>query len=148
MKYLGIPCFGEEYFSNPNLRKNLLIRSVAGTIGFSGLVFAIARLPLGIVNIIFNTGPFWASFLGFCIHRERLSCYEVIAMTFSFCGILLLSFSQLIQAKSSEEGAEAMNYEYTIGVACIFTTSLMYAIVGVMTRTMQKTHFSKVLAHY
>ena len=48
MKLVGIEFIGEELRDKQTFR-TLFARSIAGTIGFAGLVFAIARIPMGFV---------------------------------------------------------------------------------------------------
>ena len=40
------------------------------------------------------------------------------------------------------------NTEFTIGMICIFTTSWMYSLVGVLTRKVKDIHFSLMMFHY
>ena len=49
-------------------RLTLAIRSLLGIIGFTTMVYATKYLPIFIVQIIFNTAPFWTSILGYFIN--------------------------------------------------------------------------------
>ena len=48
MKLAGLEFIGDELRDKKTFR-TLFLRSITGTIGFAGLVFAIARIPMGFV---------------------------------------------------------------------------------------------------
>jgi drug/metabolite transporter (DMT)-like permease len=98
----GIELIGEEVRGNKDNCRGLLIRSCVGTIGFSCYVFAILKLPLGICMIIFNTGPFWASLLGWFVNNESLSWVEILCMILSFGGIAMISMSKSVDPLAEE----------------------------------------------
>ena len=91
----GTEIIGDEIRNNATNRKTLLIRSIAGTIGFSCYVIAISKIPMAICMIIFNTGPFWAILLGCLINKDQPTCMEIACMLFSFVGIIMVSLSQI-----------------------------------------------------
>jgi drug/metabolite transporter (DMT)-like permease len=72
----------------------MLIRAAVGTVGFLSYLFAIKYLSLGLLMIIYNTAPFWASLLGFLFLGETLQKYEVVAMLLGFLGIVLVALSK------------------------------------------------------
>jgi len=143
IKCAGIPFYGDELNNNATNRKMITVRSIAGTIGFACYVFAIARLPLGITMIVFNTVPFWAALLGCILTREFLSPLELTCMICSFSGVLMIALSKPVDGELADDPKQK-----TIGLLCILTTAICFAIVNVFTRKMQKLNFAKVLAHY
>ena len=98
----GIPFYGDEMNKNAENRKNITVRSIAGTVGFSCYVFAIARLPLALTMIVFNTVPFWAALLGCILNREFLSKLELVCMVCSFSGVLLIALSKPVNSSEKD----------------------------------------------
>ena len=72
----------------------MFIRVAVGTIGFTSYLFAIKYLPLGLLMILYNTAPFWASLLGFLFLEETLHKYEIAAMLLGFLGIVIVALSK------------------------------------------------------
>jgi drug/metabolite transporter (DMT)-like permease len=44
----------------------MLIRNIAGLVGFTALVYALKLLPMGLYMILNNTSPFISTALSFC----------------------------------------------------------------------------------
>ena len=95
VKCVGVPIYGPELSENPHTRKMLLLRSCVGVIGFGSFVFAIARLPIGVINIIGSTKPFWSSILAYFVLGEAVYGLEIVFMVCSFGGILLIAIASL-----------------------------------------------------
>ena len=74
----------------------LAVRSIIGTIGFTCMTFGVTMIPLVAQNTIFNTSPFWATLLAWCIFKERITCFEIIALILSFAGVCLIALSKKI----------------------------------------------------
>jgi drug/metabolite transporter (DMT)-like permease len=49
------------------MRKAMILRNIAGLIGFTALVYALKSLPMGLYMVINNTAPFVASTLSYFI---------------------------------------------------------------------------------
>ena len=94
--FIGAKCFGQSFFIEPKDRKLLAVRSLIGTIGFTCMTFGVAMIPLVAQNTIFNTSPFWATLLAWCIYRERITYFEICAMIMSFGAICLIALSKKI----------------------------------------------------
>jgi len=143
---LRIPIYGPELSENPHTRKMLLLRSIIGTIGFGTFVFAVARLPLGVINIIGSTKPFWSSILSFFVLGETVRGLEIGFMVCSFGGILLIAIASMQKDEDNTDGTSESRYLFGLLFVIIF--SFAAATVGVLTRMMQKLHYGVVLVYY
>ena len=81
----------DELRNNATTRNFLILRSIIGTTCFILWVYSVDLLRLGPMMCINNTSPFWAILIGYCFLNERITCFEVICMLFSFSGILLIA---------------------------------------------------------
>ena len=70
------------------------MRSILGLIAFNTFVYACKMLPIFVISIIFNTGPFWTSILGYMVLKENVTKSEVIGICGCFAGILILALSK------------------------------------------------------
>ena len=62
--------------------------------------------PLTIVNVLFNTTPFFAALLAWKINGEQISKIQIVALVVSFVGICLISLS--MKQNSAQEEAEGV----------------------------------------
>jgi drug/metabolite transporter (DMT)-like permease len=131
-----IPLWGKELSDSPENKKLLFMRSVVGSLGFGFYVFGIPLLPLGIVTMVANTKPFWATIISFLFIGETLGKFEICAMLCSFAGILLVSFSKQIEGTPEDEVKVGSKYDRIIGAFCILGMAVFAASVGVLTRKM------------
>ncbi len=69
----------------------MLLRNLAGLIGFTALVYALKNLPLGIFMILNNTAPFIASALSYLFLKEKMMMHEIGAMLLSFSAVVVLA---------------------------------------------------------
>ena len=87
----------------PEKRWVLLTRSIAGTICFITLTFAVKYLPLAIFFVSFNACPFLVAIMACLWLKERITLVELYCMVGAFGGILLVGFS-----KPADGEAEAL----------------------------------------
>jgi len=127
---------GEEFYpkavrENPSIRNALLGRSICGVIAYISFVFAVARLPLGLISTIDKTSPIWAGLIATVFLQERLSVFEWTCMACSFSGIIVIFLTANAQTTASFSQAD-----FNAGLCFITTTSVFAAIIGVLTRKM------------
>lgn len=135
------------------MRFTLALRSFIGFVGFTSLTYAVPMIPLLVQNTIFNTAPFWASLIGFFALGEIITRFEISSMIVCFVGVLIISSQGLVDKRNKVEEEEHTFGEsrmgsYIIGCCCVLLTAFCYASVSVLTRKMQKIHFSVVLFYY
>mmetsp|Transcript_12050 Transcript_12050/g.15385 ORF Transcript_12050/g.15385 Transcript_12050/m.15385 type:complete len:195 (-) Transcript_12050:395-979(-) len=138
-------------------RCSLLLRCVLDLTAYIGIVFALPLVPLIVQSTIFNTAPFWASILGCFVLGELITRFELFAMVLSFGGILCICFSAQKNSSGAEieaaegaspaalEAAEADSGNQLLGEAIVLVVSWCFAGVTILTRKMQKLHFTIVL---
>jgi drug/metabolite transporter (DMT)-like permease len=51
-------------------------------------------IPMGLLMILYNTAPFWASVLGYVFLKESLKINEIWAMIVGFFGIIIVALSR------------------------------------------------------
>lgn len=73
------------------MNKWIMFRNIGGVIASGSQAFAISLMPITLYQIIYNTTPFWASFLSFILLKERIKPHEGYAMILSFLLIILLA---------------------------------------------------------
>lgn len=132
-------------------RSILAWRSLFGTIGFTCQAVGTPMIPLVVLQTINGTSPFWAGVLGWCFLRESISRFEICAMVLSFVGICIIASSKAI---TSTAGDVVMDDEgdslvmILVGSSLIFVNAWMFASVAIVTRQMQKLHFTVNLFYY
>mmetsp|Transcript_15037 Transcript_15037/g.25556 ORF Transcript_15037/g.25556 Transcript_15037/m.25556 type:complete len:139 (+) Transcript_15037:204-620(+) len=87
----------------PELRKPLVIRSLAGLVGFTLMVISLKFIPIYQSSIIFNTAPFWTAILGYLILGTTLSTQDLFLMAGCFFGVVLLAIGKN-QSSQMEQG--------------------------------------------
>jgi drug/metabolite transporter (DMT)-like permease len=69
----------------------MLVRNIAGVVGFTALVYALKLLPMGLYMVLNNTSPFISTSLSYCFLNEKMKNVELIAMIVSFCAVILIA---------------------------------------------------------
>ena len=72
------------------MRNTLIGLSICGTIAAISFVFAVGKLPLGLVSSIEKTGPIWAGIIATIFLKEKLTIFEWVVMACSFSGIVVI----------------------------------------------------------
>ena len=76
------------------LFKFVVVRSVAGALGYGSLVYSIVNLPLMVGVILINTNPFFCALLAYYYLNETVSSTMLVCMLGCFFGIVVLSLSK------------------------------------------------------
>ena len=77
-----------------NMHLQMLLRNIAGLVGFTALVYALKILPMGLYMILVNTSPFISTALSYCFLNETMRRIELIAMVFSFSAVAVIAISK------------------------------------------------------
>ena len=72
---------------------SFVTRVSSGQSQFITFKLAVLQIPLSLVVIVFNTGPFWISVLGWMINSERIVPVELLGMVLCFIGVVVISYS-------------------------------------------------------
>jgi drug/metabolite transporter (DMT)-like permease len=100
---LQIKQLGIEISVPRSLWLTMLMRNLAGLVGFTSLVYALKYLPMGLFMVLVNTSPFFAALLGFIFLKESLMTHEIIAMSVSFTAIAILATLKQDNRESTSE---------------------------------------------
>ena len=79
--------------------------------------------------------------LAFCWLGERLNCFQIVMMLFSFGGITLVTLSR---DKATVSGTLSEFSAYHAGVALCIALIFVFALAAVTTRKMKGLHFSVI----
>jgi drug/metabolite transporter (DMT)-like permease len=90
LKWRGESFYPKVLQENSDVRNALIGRSICGVIAYLCFVFAVARLPLGLVSTIENTSPIWAAIIATIFLKEKLTFFEWTIMACSFSGIIVI----------------------------------------------------------
>ena len=72
-----------------NHRPFMLVRSVAGTIGFIAYTTSPMYIPIGVFQVIFNLSLFIVAIMAWCLLKEKITLFEIFAMFAAFYGVYL-----------------------------------------------------------
>ena len=84
--------------------------------------------------IIFQTAPFWTTILSMLFNREKVFCYEYVAMFLCFCGVVCMS-----QPSGKEKNDTLLS-----GIAVGVLMAIVYSSVNVMNRMLKGVHFAVI----
>ena len=131
-------------------RCNVLAFTLTGTLGIFFLLYGVAMVPLLVQSTLLNTAPFWASLLGCIVLSERLANVEIMALLFSFVGVILVAFPSKVDETATEEAEEESSStgSYLIGCFFIIVAAWVEAVLTLIARRMQKLSFSVMLFWY
>mmetsp|Transcript_3783 Transcript_3783/g.4336 ORF Transcript_3783/g.4336 Transcript_3783/m.4336 type:complete len:91 (-) Transcript_3783:464-736(-) len=89
-------------------------------------------VPLTVQNTIFNTGPIWASILGWLFLKETITRFEIVALVLSFSAVVCIALSK----HESEAEEDTLQGSRLLGSLLIFGTAWCYGTVSILTRKM------------
>jgi len=120
------------------------VRENRGKLLLTGLLFvsnnllmnvAVQYLPIAVANIIFQTRQFCLLLMGYCILRETLTMFEVIAMVFSFAAVVLIALND--PNSENDSPYSATKAEYTFGIIASVINVLCVSFWTILVRQMQ-----------
>ena len=99
-------CFNNDFKIPKGQKSIILCRSLSATIALTSITFGIAMVPIVVQTTIFNTAPFWTTFLAWCVLGDKISCFEIVAMIISFGGVVLIALSSTHEKDEEEQQKE------------------------------------------
>ena len=110
-------------------------------------------VPIVVQTTIFNTAPFWTSFLAWLVLGDKISCFEICAMFISFGGVVMIGMTSTTDEEAEEESLEVVKEEsptkfftgrteIIVGCICILVTAWGFSTVNVINRKLQKIPFA------
>jgi len=68
-----------------------LARAFIGYFGILGNWGAVKFMPVYMASCIVFTMPIWSSFMAFCLLKESVTKWDILALFFAFAGVLLIN---------------------------------------------------------
>lgn len=123
-------------------RPYVLGRCFVGITGSYSYLLAVKFLPISISMILFFTGPFWATIMGYFFLGEMITKQELIAMIVAFAGVVVIATTPQAEIESPdtadylEEGQMSAQTKYLLGVTFAIFGALTFAAQSVIVRKM------------
>jgi len=123
------------------------VRSLFGTLSFLLYTFNLSLIPITLIIIIFQTNPMWGSILGYIFNNEQVTLFEIAAMLMSFSAVLFVASAR--SGAHEEEGVVNESHYTTaglwLGVFFCLCHAWFFAGVGVISRRLQKVHYTELM---
>lgn len=124
-------------------RKSLLL--LRGAVGFCGLVsyfYAVTKLPLGAVTVLFFTTPGFTALFAALLLKETMARGELIGLAMSFAGVVFVAQPEFIFGKSGQSLDP-------FAVAAVLTSAVMSGFAYTIVRKLRETdHHLTVMFYY
>ena len=112
-------------------------------------IYCFSVLPVGFVQTLIATGPFFAAIIGFMLLNEGLSRTELLCMLGCFFGIVALSLAKPKDSMSSDDQAHLVDpVAYLSGILVGIFCAFSFAIIGITTRMMKDLSMNMIQFHY
>ena len=122
----------------------LAARCLAGSCTFILVTKTVHLLPLTIFQLFNMLTPFVTAVVAFMWLRESLAIFQLVAMTFSFGGIVLVILTSPEAKLEIEGSSETGISSYNLGIICVCTVVFLFALSGVTTRRIRDLHYSVI----
>ena len=123
--------------------------------------FNLSLIPITLIIIFFQTNPLWSAILGYLINGERVQRIELFAMLLSFAGVIVIAVAR---SQSEQQQQETPLVPYAapdsssdllvtgssavmLGVCLTLCHSWLFSGVGVISRKLQRIHFTELMLH-
>jgi len=116
--------------------KIMIMRSCVGQLGFLFFNVGLMYAPVSLCFIIFNTNPFIISLLGLILNGEPIYRPEIIGMILCFCGLILVSWSNLNKQSQGTNSGETI-----IGILFALASATFFSISCVINRKIKSVNF-------
>ena len=140
-------------------RKIMLWRAILGYCTTLFINASLQMISFSLLVIIYQTAPFWMTYLSYRINGEPIYKLEALAMVLCFIGVffivsseepkqneLLLGNTERVDSERLEQIANSQNLLLKVGgIVLTFAASWMSAGVGVFNRSLKHVPFSVVL---
>ena len=103
------------------------VRWLSGQINFILLNASLPLIPLGLLNIVHKTTPFWSTILGYCFMNETILPIEVIGMIVCFVTLIWMTYSD--GKESSDEINVKSDSSHLLGVIFCLTGAWLNSFV-------------------
>ncbi|ORX91035.1 hypothetical protein K493DRAFT_229058 [Basidiobolus meristosporus CBS 931.73] len=113
--YMGVFPWGE-----PSLRKGLVVRGFAGSVGLALFYYSLTKLPLSDATVLFFVSPIFTAILARLFLKESYSLFDQAASVVSFTGVIFVAQPEfLFGARKSNPSDIDSTSRIIACVACV-----------------------------
>ncbi|KAK9767089.1 hypothetical protein K7432_003356 [Basidiobolus ranarum] len=113
--YMGVFPWGE-----PSLRKGLMVRGLAGSVGLALFYYSLTKLPLADATVLFFVSPIFSAILARIFLKEPYSSFDQAASIVSFTGVIFVAQPAFLFGSKKVAGPSDIDPTQRI-IACIAT---------------------------
>jgi drug/metabolite transporter (DMT)-like permease len=124
----------------------IIVRTIAGNLGFFTFTSTFKYLPMGIGNIIVLSNPFIVVFLAACLFKDAINIVDILGIVVSFCGILIMAYTKppaLVAPTVLDDRSH-----YLKGIAFAMTSMVFVATLVTMGRAVKSINYAVVQINY
>ncbi len=122
---------GVPWAMNPRQRRVMLLIGVLVALQSVWLYSAVARLPVGLALLAFNTYPLWTAFWAWSLYRDRPERAVLLAMPVIMAGLAL---ALDVAGAASGLGAQAQWARIGAGVAFALGAAAIFGLILALTQ--------------
>ena len=122
----------------------LVVRCLAGTLGFLVYNASTVYIPIGIFKIIMNMNIYMVAILAWLWLGEKLTCFEVVAILVAFGGVALTGKHE----DPSPDDTQAQDNNYFLGMSLAVLASIMGAVTSVASRRLKTIAPNVIIFNY
>ncbi|CEP15406.1 hypothetical protein [Parasitella parasitica] len=136
---LGCAILKVNPLGKPGVRRWLLFRGLAGTIGLSLFFYSITKLPLADATVVFFLGPACTAILASVVLGEAFTLFDGICSVACMIGVVLVSKPQFLFGGGEDDGTSPKNQDVSewqrlFAILCALLGAMMSAVAYVTVR--------------
>lgn len=143
--FLGCAMLKINPFGERGVRKWLLFRGLAGTLGLCLFFYSITQLPLADATVVFFLGPAFTAILAAIVLGEAFTLFDGVCSVACMIGVVLVSKPQFLFGGNSahDDSAETISeWKRLFAILCALLGAVMSAVAYVTVRKIGRgAHF-------
>ncbi|GAN07981.1 solute carrier family 35 member G1-like [Mucor ambiguus] len=132
---LGCAILKVNPLGQPGVRRWLLFRGLAGTLGLCLFFYSITQLPLADATVVFFLGPAFTAILASIVLGEAFTLFDGICSIACMAGVVLVSKPQfLFGGHDGPKDRDISEWQRLFAVLCALVGAMMSAVAYVTVR--------------
>ncbi|KAK4521229.1 uncharacterized protein ATC70_013174 [Mucor velutinosus] len=132
---LGCAILKVNPLGQPGVRRWLLFRGLAGTLGLCLFFYSITQLPLADATVVFFLGPAFTAILASIVLGEAFTLFDGICSVACMVGVVLVSKPQfLFGSHDGPQDQDISEWQRLFAVLCALAGAMMSAVAYVTVR--------------
>ncbi|KAL7316725.1 hypothetical protein PS15m_003178 [Mucor circinelloides] len=135
---LGCAILKVNPLGQPGVRRWLLFRGLAGTLGLCLFFYSITQLPLADATVVFFLGPAFTAILASIVLGEAFTLFDGICSVACMVGVVLVSKPQFLFGHDGQQGVpqdrDISEWQRLFAVLCALVGAMMSAVAYVTVR--------------